>query len=91
MKNFCFLLGLLSVLSCNKVETPSFEKIKLSEKEVLIKINDSTLHNAIGKDEIITDEKLPFLLQSHCSLVFMEKRILLSKGLIKLVKFKIIG
>ena len=51
-------LILISILSCNKeIETPSFEKIKLSEKETLKEINDSTLHNAIGKDEIITDEK----------------------------------
>lgn len=46
------------ILSCNKeVANPSFEKIKLSDKEILKKINDSTLHNAIGKDELITDEK----------------------------------
>ena len=58
MKNILFLVVLVSILSCNKeIETPSFEKIKLSEKETLREINDSTLHNAIGKDEIITDEK----------------------------------
>ena len=58
MKNILFLVVLVSILSCNKeIETPSFEKIKLSEKETLKEINDSTLHNAIGKDEIITDEK----------------------------------
>ena len=58
MKNILFLVVLVSILSCNKeIETPSFEKIKLSEKETLREINDSTLHNAIGKDEIITNEK----------------------------------
>ena len=58
MKNILFLVLLVSILSCNKeIETPSFEKIKLSEKETLREINDSTLHNAIGKDEIITNEK----------------------------------
>lgn len=58
MKNIILFLILISILSCNKeIETPSFEKIKLSEKETLKEINDSTLHNAIGKDEIITDEK----------------------------------
>ena len=59
MKNFVLFLILISILSCNKeIKTPSFEKIKLSEKEVLKEINDSTLHNAIGKDEIITDDKI---------------------------------
>lgn len=58
MKNIILFLILISILSCNKeIETPSFEKIKLSEKETLREINDSTLHNAIGKDEIITNEK----------------------------------
>lgn len=46
------------ILSCNKeVTNPSFEKIKLSDKEILKEINDSTLHNVIGKIELITDEK----------------------------------
>lgn len=57
MKYFAVFI-LILILSCNKeVANPSFEKIKLSDKEILKKINDSTLHNAIGKDELITDEK----------------------------------
>lgn len=57
MKYFAIFI-LILILSCNKeVTNPSFEKIKLSDKEILKEINDSTLHNAIGKDELITDEK----------------------------------
>lgn len=57
MKYFAIFI-LILILSCNKeVANTSFEKIKLSDKEILKEINDSTLHNAIGKDELITDEK----------------------------------
>lgn len=59
MKYFVFFLILISILSCNiKVESNSnFEKIKISEKDILKEISDSTLHNTIGKDELIIDEK----------------------------------
>jgi len=55
MKYFVFSI-LILILSCNKeVANPSFEKIKLSDKEILKEINDCKLFE-IDKEKEINDE-----------------------------------
>jgi len=55
MKYFVFSI-LILILSCNKeVTNPSFEKIKLSDKEILKEINDCKLFE-IDKEKEINDE-----------------------------------
>lgn len=55
MKYFVFSI-LILILSCNKeVANPSFEKIKLSDKEILKEINDCILFE-IDKEKEINDE-----------------------------------
>ncbi len=82
MKYFVFSI-LILILSCNKeVTNPSFEKIKLSDKEILKEINDCKLFE-IDKEKEINDE---------VSAISVAEPILFSnKDLIKLEKFKIIG
>lgn len=59
MRKQYIVIGIILLLSCENKnqEKNTFEKINLSDKEILKEIRDSTSHNVIGKDEFITDEK----------------------------------
>ena len=57
MKNVWVLFLFILAISCNKEKAlnPSFEKIKLSDKEILKEINDCKLFE-IDKEKEINDE-----------------------------------